>query len=235
MATIGYYQRPACESSARALRAKIRRHWPAAAFLLLAACAAPPEIELTGRQGPLEPVLVDSRANVQLFALPEPGPSYAIFVDGTITTDTAEAFRELGAAAYARQARAPEIRVHLGESFGGQLEPSLAMGAQIREAGWDTRIETICASACVLVWLAGDTLSVSPDAHVAVHSASYQVRGLGVPLWRSEAGNRLIAEYLAALGYPSEVAEFFTGSTPWWFEMWTAEDSARLGVEVEVW
>src|SRR5215831_10341220 len=56
-------------------------------------------------------------------------------------------------------------------SGGGYLRPAYAIGRSIRKHGWDTHTEYRCTSACAMIFLAGENLSIAWGGKVGFHSA----------------------------------------------------------------
>jgi hypothetical protein len=55
---------------------------------------------------------------------------------------------------------------------GGSVGPALAIGSEIRERGWSTLVPSggSCASACAMIWLAGQTRMLGAGAQIGFHA-----------------------------------------------------------------
>jgi hypothetical protein len=65
----------------------------------------------------------------------------------------------------------PGVRTVILASAGGLVQEGVLIGSTIREAKLDTRVETICASACTLLVVAGRERSAAPEAWIGFHRA----------------------------------------------------------------
>jgi hypothetical protein len=94
----------------------------------------------------------------------------------TVTDGTA---RITGAISYATLKRLdmtlplhPELRRIELESDGGHIPAARALAGRIEKAGLDTRATGLCASACTLVFMAGQNRSLAPGAGLGFHAYS---------------------------------------------------------------
>ena len=144
-----------------------------------------------------------------------------IVVTGVIENGDAEKFRDV--AATSRRA------VVVLESQGGAVGPALEMGRTIRLKGFATHVETdkLCASACALIWLAGNPRQIVDGAKVGFH-ASYVVTD-GRPIEKG-VGNALIGAYLNQIGLSQDAVIFVTSAPPEGMEWLTVEKAERIGV-----
>src|SRR5262249_52406243 len=111
------------------------------------------------------------------------------------------------------------------ESPGGNMLASLQIGAIIREKRFMTVVpdQTMCASGCALIWLAGVRRYVWTTAKIGFHRAFD-------PLKReqSEVGNEMIARYLAGLGLSNEAIAYMTSASPSDMRWLHSADAKRL-------
>jgi len=118
-------------------------------------------------------------------------------------------------------------------SPGGTLKEGLDIGRVIRERGYSTGVlpDTMCASSCGLMWLAGAARFMAPSALVGFHAAYISTtdgaRETGM-------GNALVGAYLTELGLPIEAVMFSTMVGPDQMSWLTIEDARRVGIEVEL-
>jgi len=67
---------------------------------------------------------------------------------------------------------APAVREVLLDSPGGRVHAARAIALIVTQRGLNTRVETLCASACTLVFIAGTWRSVAPDGKLGFHAYS---------------------------------------------------------------
>jgi len=125
---------------------------------------------------------------------PGPGGQFDLIVlNGPIKDGDDARFRDIAASA--------GKAVVLLNSEGGSVAPALEMGRTIRLKGLSTSVppDTLCASACALIWLAGSPRFLNETSHIGFH-ASYTLTE-GKP---SESGvsNALVGAYLNQIGLP---------------------------------
>lgn len=113
------------------------------------------------------------------------------------------------------------------DSPGGAVVPALEIGRAINISGFPTAVigDSLCTSACALIWLAGSARALSADAKLGFH-ASYRDEN-GVAL-ESGVANALVGQYLTQLGLPSKAILFATLAPPndfLWLNESTAEQS----------
>jgi len=117
------------------------------------------------------------------------------------------------------------------ESQGGKLYPALEIGKIIRIKGFATAVqETECASACAIVWLAGEPRMMSNFSSIGFHT----------PYTTDQNGNKksdiaagaLIGSYITGLGFRQNVATYVV--TAGAKEMsWLSKSTAdKLGIAV---
>jgi hypothetical protein len=120
--------------------------------------------------------------------------------------------------------------VVLLNSEGGSVTPALEMGRAIRLKGFSTAVppDTLCASACALIWLAGSPRFLSLTSHIGFH-ASYTVSE-GKP---SESGvsNALVGAYLDQIGLSQQAIIFVTSAPPEGMEWLTADKAKQSGID----
>jgi hypothetical protein len=90
-----------------------------------------------------------------------------IYVSGTIERGDDQRFRT------ALRGVLPLLGIVIVESPGGNLQAGLEIGREISVRAYSTVVKAgaICASACALVWLAGDRRFMAPGARIGFHAA----------------------------------------------------------------
>jgi hypothetical protein len=85
---------------------------------------------------------------------------------------------------------------------GGRVNPALQIGSEIRARGWSTLVpaDAKCASACALIWLAGQTRMLGAGGQIGFHAlAMIQKDGQRTETHDMDAALRM---WLTGLGYP---------------------------------
>jgi hypothetical protein len=113
---------------------------------------------------------------------------------------------------------------------GGVIGPAIAIGRLIHERGYTTSVFPggECASACGLMWLAGNSKFVGTNAHVGFHAA-YNAS----TLQESGKANALIGKYLGELGYSDGAVEYATHAAPNQMQWLTHEDAIAFNIKVK--
>jgi hypothetical protein len=119
------------------------------------------------------------------------------------------------------------------DSEGGLVLPSIGMGKAIRLKNFATVVgeNTLCASACALMWLAGNPRYIGLSAHIGFHAAFIERNGT---LMESGQANALIGAYLDRLGLSESAVAFVTSAPPEKIEWLDASKAQTIGVDV-VW
>lgn len=114
-------------------------------------------------------------------------------------------------------------------SPGGAIVPALEMGREIREAQFVTAVpaDTLCASACGLIWLAGSERYAEEDSYIGFHAA-YTYKGGATA--ESGMANALIGSYLNDLGLPDSAIAFVTNAPPEGMERLTKSKGRQIGI-----
>lgn len=115
------------------------------------------------------------------------------------------------------------------ESEGGSLPEALEIGRMINVSGYRTVVmdDTVCASSCALIWLAGNPRYMQPRALVGFH-ASYTMEG-GKPI-ASGVANAVVGRYLTLLNLPSKAVMFATSASPDDMSWINAKDPGGEGI-----
>ena len=128
-----------------------------------------------------------------------------IIVSGNIVSGDEKTFRRISLE--------HDHAVVLLNSMGGALGPALSIGEAIRLREYVTVVPSgsVCASACALVWLAGEHRALSPSGKVGFHASYYEENG---QLIETGVGNAVIGHYLSRLNLPERAVIFATSSSP---------------------
>jgi hypothetical protein len=116
-------------------------------------------------------------------------------------------------------------------SEGGNVDAALAIGAFIAIKNFATSVppDVTCASACALIWIAGNHRYLSPSSRIGFHAA--YVDSIG-GTHESGVANATVGAYLTNLGLPLTVVKFATTAPPEGMQ-WLTIDSARaLGIAI---
>jgi hypothetical protein len=120
------------------------------------------------------------------------------------------------------------------DSTGGAALAGIEMGKLIYLKHFATFVpnDTLCASSCALMWLAGNPRLIAPGGVVGFH-AVYITQDDGT-LMTSGSGNALVGAYLNQLGFSGDVVAYVTHAPPEKMG-WLSEGTARaIGLNV-VW
>ena len=120
------------------------------------------------------------------------------------------------------------------DSGGGAALAGIEIGKLIHLKHFATFVpeDTLCASSCALMWLAGNPREIAPGGAVGFHAA-YISQGDG-KLMTSGSGNALVGAYLDQLGFSGDVIAYVTHAPPEKMG-WLSERTARaIGLDV-VW
>jgi hypothetical protein len=149
-----------------------------------------------------------------------------IGLQGEITSEDVATFRSV--------ANASSKAVIVLDSGGGAVLAGIEMGKLIHLKHFATFVpeDTLCASSCALMWLAGNPRIIAPGGVVGFHAA-YIPQGDG-KLMTSGSGNALVEAYLDQLGFSEDVIAYVTHAPPEKMG-WLSEGTARtIGLNV-VW
>ena len=112
----------------------------------------------------------------------------------------------------------PELQTLVLHSKGGNIYEARGMAKQVREAGLNTHVESVCSSACTLVFIGGVERSKSPRAKIGFHQyrvdADYQV-----PFSDPQGEQQKDASLFAASGVSQEFLQLMykAPDTDMWF------------------
>jgi hypothetical protein len=118
-------------------------------------------------------------------------------------------------------------------SQGGSTLASIEMGKAIRLRDFGTAVpeNALCASACALMWLAGNPRFIGHGAHIGFHASYIDRNGT---LLESGVANALVGAYLNQIGLSQRAIAFVTSAPPEGMEWLDAGKARSIGVDV-VW
>ena len=119
-------------------------------------------------------------------------------------------------------------------SSGGRLAPALTIGDIIGRKGFSTYVgpQTVCSSACGLIWLAGKPRVKDATALVGFHAA-YVADEQGVSR-ENGLSNALIGAYLNRLELKADAIMFATAAAPDKMAWITPQAGRQYGIPFEV-
>ena len=126
----------------------------------------------------------------------------------------------------------PGVTIVSLDSIGGRIEEALKLSRLIEQRGLDTYVGAHCASACTLVFVAGDERIVHEDAQLGFHGLS--MPGLNpIELGRS---TRDVVEFLVKRGVTRDFAEraFDRGTVELWYPSIAELEAAGVATTVAV-
>ncbi len=117
------------------------------------------------------------------------------------------------------------------DSSGGMLYPAIEIGKIIRIKGFATAVQdTVCSSACALVWLAGEPRMMSNFTSIGFH-APYKVDAGGKS--KSDAVDGAVAgSYLTSLGFSPKVVMFVVSAGSKDLNLLNMATADKLGIAV---
>jgi hypothetical protein len=119
------------------------------------------------------------------------------------------------------------------DSPGGRVQPAMEIGTIIRLKAFETAVEDgQCASACALIWLAGEPRMMSNFSSIGFH-APYVSGNDGQRISGASQGAR-VGSYLTRLGFSEKVVTFVVkagAEEMQWLQKSTAD---RLGIAVNL-
>ena len=128
----------------------------------------------------------------QIQAVQLPGGGDAVLLSGVIAPGDEAAFHAL----------AENLRgaVVITTGPGGSVSPALAIGSETRARGWTTLVPEggRCASACAMIWLAGETRRLGAGAEIGFHAMSTIQNGMRT---ETHDGDSVLRQWLTGLGY----------------------------------
>jgi len=122
--------------------------------------------------------------------------------------------------------RAKHNPILILKSPGGNADAGLKIGNIVQEYKLDTLAYEDCASACALIWLAGNKKYFAYNANIGFHQAyrgDYDVSG---------QANALVGGYVAKLGYGENVIKYVTSARPEGMRNLSISDAELLGLEI---
>lgn len=132
-------------------------------------------------------------------------------------------------AKFRRLAVAHDDAVVFLASRGGLTAEALEIGKIIRIKGYDTFVgaDSPCASACALIWLAGQTRYLDKGARVGFHATYVEHDGRKA---ESGVGNAVVGNYLTQLNLSQRAIMFATEAGPDNLNWLTLDNAASVGI-----
>jgi hypothetical protein len=157
-----------------------------------------------------------------------------VAADGEITADTPVAF-----SAYLKTAGERFPRTVLLNSLGGDLDAGLALGREIRAAGWNTSVARPglsflsvspgeCDSACTFVFLGGKVRSMPVGSYFGVHRFTGPMDG-DLQQSTQQLAGQLVA-FIREMGVSSEMYTLMTEGAPKKVKFLDVATMARLRI-----
>jgi len=125
--------------------------------------------------------------------------------------------------------KAPKALVFL-DSPGGLIQPAIDIGKIIYYNEMTTIVEDAdCASACGLIWLAGETRVILPNGRVGFHAVYFSQSKLQQTV--SSSGNALVGAYLGELKFNAKIIEYATEASPKSMKWLTESDAKEINLK----
>ena len=126
---------------------------------------------------------------------------------------------------------APAKTLVILSSGGGGTVEGMMIGEAIRARHFQTGIPNgaTCASACGLIWLAGQPRYIGESGNVGFHAAYVVKEGVASEVGN---GNALVGAYLSHLGLSYDAIYFITSAAPEDMAWLHPSDAKRLGIDV---
>ena len=152
------------------------------------------------------------------------GKNY-VRISGQIVGEDGKKFRALIASRDA-------VTVFLA-SPGGSINAAIEIGKIVRLKRMMTIVvrQDYCASACGLIWLAGERRLLSPKARVGFHTTYVYRNGIRLA---SAIGNAVVGRYIAFLNLPSQAFTFATAAGPDDINWLDGTNKTLSGIELEL-
>jgi hypothetical protein len=118
-------------------------------------------------------------------------------------------------------------------SEGGSTLAAIEIGRAIRLRGFATAVVNgfDCTSSCGLIWLAGSPRYLARSARVGFHAVYTDKTGARL---ESGVGNAIVGRYLTQLNLPEQAVMFATVADPNSIMWLTADNAAKIGIEIAV-
>lgn len=148
-----------------------------------------------------------------------------VSISGQITAEDGEKFRTLAASRNAATL--------LLAGPGGSINAAIAIGKLVRSKRMTTVVlrRDYCASACGLIWLAGQRRLLAPQARVGFHTTFVYRNGIRLA---SAVGNAVVGRYIAFLDLPPHASTFLTAAGPNEVSWLDGTNRRLAGIELEL-
>jgi len=148
-----------------------------------------------------------------------------IVIMGEIVSGDAEKFRKI--------ATSVDASGVILASPGGSLVEALEIGRIIQISGYITGVpeDTVCASACALIWLAGDERRAQEGALIGFHASYREERGRNI---EDGAANALVGRYLTQLNLSARAVYFVSSASPDDMQWLDTDNPGKEGISYQV-
>jgi hypothetical protein len=146
----------------------------------------------------------------QFEAVDLPGGNKGILMTGVIAPGDQAAFHAV--------ASSLSNAIVLTTGPGGSVFPAIAIGTEIRNLGWSTLVPAgaSCASACSMIWLAGERRLLADGGRIGFHAMSIRKDGM---VFESHVPDVDLRRWLTQLGYSDDTTATIV-NTPARFVRW---------------
>lgn len=160
--------------------------------------------------------------------------SYGIKIKGELVEGDSERFKDAFSALLTKhypgnswKTKDLTIVVHL-ESPGGMVAEAIKIGSYVKGAKFNTAVgeKEVCASACGLIWLAGNKRYVHKQGYIGFH-AVFNTKSKR----ESSSGNAIVGAYLGSLGYSYDAIAYLTQAPSDKMEWLNADVAKKYGID----
>jgi hypothetical protein len=134
---------------------------------------------------------------------------------------------------FAQLALQNDMAIVVLNSPGGSTLAGVEIGKAIRLKGFFTYVpaETVCASACGYIWLAGVQRYMEESSKVGFHASFIQENGVNR---ETGVGNALVGAYLNSLGLSQYAIAYISSASPNSMTWLTLQDAESVGIDVKI-
>lgn len=134
---------------------------------------------------------------------------------------------------FAQVALQNDMAIVVLNSPGGSTLAGVEIGRAIRLKGFLTYVpaDTVCASACGYVWLAGVQRYMEKTSKVGFHASFVQDNGVNR---ESGVGNAIVGAYLNSLGLSQNAIAYISSAPPESMTWLTFQDAESVGIDVKI-
>lgn len=134
---------------------------------------------------------------------------------------------------FAQVALQNDMAIVVLNSPGGSTLAGVEIGKAIRLKGFFTYVpaDTVCASACGYIWLAGVQRYMEETSKVGFHASFIQENGVNR---ETGVGNALVGAYLNSLGLSQYAIAYISSASPDSMTWLTLQDAESVGIDVKI-